>query len=915
MGKYLVFMLCMGAALFGQQWTVETILKQESLTQVEISPDEQAIVWVKRSPDFDKNRFRTDIFLTRTTGDSFTTFQLTRSGTDRSPQWSPDGQWIAFLSSRDLPSQKYKGKTQIWILSTTGGEPYPITRLETGVQDFKWLDASTIVFTARENKTFYENELTKKKDDAHVVEDTTLFWPVRLFSVNIVSHKIKRLTTNRFQIKEFSPSPDGRWIVYSLQTSPITADARHQPRQFLLEVATGTVQEIFRQRYLDPSDFQWRADSRGFYAWDEYSSDPWNEGAGIFLLYYFDVQQKRHQQIPLHWKKGVGFAGFTVAGNGVHVQLADGPRYHARYYWMENNQWRFKEVTDTRLKHATSVITSRRGNKIVFVYSRPNVPPKYFFANYSQGTITSAREFTYLNPFLTKLPQPRAEIIKWKGARGETVNGILYYPLHYTPGKRYPLIVVIHGGPNGVDLDAWRQDWVVYPALWAQKGAFVLRPNYHGSGNHGRKFVESIKGHYYELEIPDIVKGVQSLIRQGLVHPDSLGVMGWSNGAILTIGLTVEKPHMFKVAAPGAGDVNWISDYGNCAFGVRFDNSYFKGPPWKFLKHYIKKSPLFRMEKVITPTLIFFGTEDTSVPTEQGWEHYRALQQIGKAPVRFILFPGEPHGLRKPSHQRRKMEEELAWFNHYLFGKPLQNKEQRLLAREAPLRWHQQFLTIARHYGQVGEWLDGKLIPEVVPINDTLRITRFEITQAQFAAFDPQWRVPTGKENLPVTGVDTSRIKDYIRWLNHYTGRQFRLPTRREWESLSSEGNNGKENTLAYWAGYSPNRDEFYQLQKLTRRFPAQSFLKPVGSFPPTVIGNHQLLFDLNGNAAEWVVANGRWEPAGLCALTTIDPRTNTPFPPPQSLVGFRLVEVVSGATNTDNTRMGSQIINKGENP
>jgi len=339
------------------------------------------------------------------------------------------------------------------------------------------LDCLSVLPGSREEKTFYERERKKQQDDARVVEDTTLFWPVRLFAVDIRTRAIRRLTTNRFQIKEFAPSPDGRWIVYSLQTSPITADARHQPRQFLLDVNTGTEQEIFAKQYLDPSDFKWRADSRGFYAWDEFSSDPWNEGAGIFLLYYYDISSQTYETVPLHWKKGVGFAGFSVAGTGVQC--------------------------------------------------------------------------ISLNPFLQELPQPKAEVITWKGARGEKVNGILYYPLHYKPGRRYPLMVVIHGGPSGVDLDAWRQDWVVYPAIWAQKGAFVLRPNYHGSGNHGLDFVESIKGHYYELEIPDIVRGVRSLIAKGLVHPDSLGVMGWSNGAILTIALTVEKPHMFKAAAPG----------------------------------------------------------------------------------------------------------------------------------------------------------------------------------------------------------------------------------------------------------------------------------------------------------------------------------------------------------------------------
>ncbi len=894
----LFLLIILGAGILtASQWDIHTILKQESLTQLQIAPAEDAAVWVKRYPDMKANVFKTDIFLTRVVADSFLTLQLTRSGKDRSPRWSPDGQWIAFLSNRELPESTAKGKTQVWLMRADGGEPFPLTRLESGVQRFRWLNDTAIVFSARENPTFFEKERKKQKDDANVVEDTTQFWPVRLFVVNTQTQRIRRLTTNRFRIQEFAPSPDGQWIVYSVQTHPITADARHQPRQYLLHLPTGNIREIFARQYFDPSNFQWRADSRGFYAWDEYASDPWNEGAGINLLYYYNVENHRYQKIPLKWKNGVGFAGFSAAGNGVHVQLADGPRYHPRYYWYENGQWHFRDVRDERLRHATSVISSASGRTIVFVYSRPNQPPVYLWASYRNGQVVEAREFVQLNAFLKQLPQPRAEVITWKGARGETVNGILYYPLNYQPGRRYPLIVSIHGGPSGVDLDAWRQDWVVYPAIWTQKGAFVLRPNYHGSGNHGLEFVESIKGHYYELEIPDILNGIQHLIRQGLVHPDSLGVKGWSNGAILTIALTVEKPQMFKAAVPGAGDVNWISDYGNCAFGVRFDNSYFKGPPWKYLKHYIKKSPLFRMERVVTPTLIFFGTEDTSVPTEQGWQHYRALQQIGKAPVRFILFPGEAHGLRKISHQRRKMEEEIRWFDRYLFKRfsPEKQKKQTLIAKNAPLWWHDQQVAAATHNGLKGVLYRGKLIPEMVPVNDTLAVSRFEITVAQLAAFDSTYQYLPPQGNLPAAGVDSATARAYIQWLRQLTGRAFRLPTEQEFKQWQRQTGT-PENNLAYWAGHSPNPDEFKQLQTIVQQYATQSFLKPVGSFAPALIGKPAAaIFDLNGNVAEWVQRGNQLVPAGNCAITVTDSRTKHPYPPPPSFIGFRVVEVLSG--------------------
>jgi dienelactone hydrolase len=456
------------------------------------------------------------------------------------------------------------------------------------------------------------------------------------------------------------------------------------------------------------------------------------------------------------------------------------------------------------------------------------------------------------------------------------------------------MVTVIHGGPSGADLDAWSLGWTVYPPLLAQRGAFVFRPNYHGSGHHGLEFVESIKGRYYELEIPDIVSGIDTLANRGLVDKDSLGVMGWSNGAILTTQLTVEHPDLFRVAAPGAGDVNWTSDYGNCAFGVRFDNSYFKGAPWEYTDHYIEKSPLFELDTVRTPTLIHHGTEDRAVPYEQGWEYYRALQQVGKAPVRFLSYPGEPHGLGELSHQRRKVEEDLAWIDTYLFGETSMDERvaDRLLADDAPLSLLESAAPPARTDGHYGVEVGGTLAPETVTLGDTLTVGRFEVTRAQFRAFDPDYAVPPGTADYPAHGVSAERAQAYVAWLSEQTGRSYRLPTAAELEALKEARAGSAENTPAHWAGFAPTPDEYRRLRARLTRQPTDALLMPVGSRPPGhgEGGRGPLVYDVDGNVAEWARTDDGLRPQNASALTRNDPKAETAPDVPARVVGLRVV-------------------------
>ena len=425
------------------------------------------------------------------------------------------------------------------------------------------------------------------------------------------------------------------------------------------------------------------------------------------------------------------------------------------------------------------------------------------------------------------------------------------------------------------------------PHLLGGRGIAVLKVNYHGSGNFGLEWIESIKGRYYEYEIPDILSGVDMLVERGIAHPDSLGIMGWSNGSILAIAACLETDR-FKALCAGAGDVNWTSDYGNCAFGAAFDNAYFGGPPWERPDLYLAKSPLFRMHEMKTPTLIMFGSMDTSVPTEQGWEHFRAMRQSEAAPVRFILFPGAGHGPTKLSHMKRKMHEELAWIDRYLLGREREINE--AFDEQSPLAHGLKKAGAKRSGRFLGETVGGVQVPETAVLAG-VRAGRFEVTRAQYAAFDDTYSIPEGTENWPASGITFESATAYCEWLSELTGRTCRLPKEKEMEKLVSaaRANASIENNLDWWAGYELTPDEVAGVMAKVAVLEEHGLLlRECGSFPPV---GESGLWDLAGNAAEWAVtADGAGKAMGLSAVSPRDPRCGY-APPPLRYTGFRVVE------------------------
>ena len=559
------------------RWTPEDIINTESIRSVSLSPDNSMVVWTKRKAEKEKDRFVSDIYLTRLDiikDDNFRTIQLTNGkDNDYSPLFSRDGENIYFLSSRD------KGK-KLWKLSIYGGEAKEVQEFKNGISNIQWKDDATLVFQSNDGKSLYETQAEEKKDNVIVVEDSLHWKPNHVYAFNLKDKSTNRLTSNKKPLAGYNISKDGKWLVYSEQRSrSYASDAQKDPFRYLKNIETSETVQILSNFGYPTYGIQFTEDNKGFYFTSEFGSNPKYNGAGINELYYFDLASKTHSKVDLKWDLGHA-GGYNIVGNDVIISLANRATRRLAYYKKNGDSWSKRKINlGEKNDHVVIYNVSKDGSKVIYGYSTASRLPSFHIADLKEHNFSNEKELVKLNKNLIKKSITKSEVMVWKGYKNEDITGVLYYPENYEEGKRYPLMLSIHGGPAGADQDLWSERWSTYPNLLAQRGMFILKPNYHGSSNHGLSYVESIKENYYEPEMEDIIKGIEVLHNQGKIDKDQMGTMGWSNGAIITTMLTVRYPDMFKVAAPGAGDVNWTSDYGTCRFGVSFDKHYFGGAP------------------------------------------------------------------------------------------------------------------------------------------------------------------------------------------------------------------------------------------------------------------------------------------------------------------------------------------------
>jgi dipeptidyl aminopeptidase/acylaminoacyl peptidase len=303
------------------------------------------------------------------------------------------------------------------------------------------------------------------------------------------------------------------------------------------------------------------------------------------------------------------------------------------------------------------------GGRVAFLAQSPSAPPDIFF---SSTTEFEPQRLTNANPQAAELAQGETRVIRWSSrADGEEIEGVLTLPVGYRQGERVPLLLRIHGGPSGVSTETYFGDDGTYPTqVFAGLGYAVLQPNYRGSTGYGERFRGLNRGDISGKDWIDIDSGVDFLVEEGIADPDGLGIMGWSFGGHHTYwGIT--QTDRYKAASAGAGANDLISMFSQTDL-PGFYHTYLGPSPWEDFELYEERSAYRFVNNVVTPLLIPVGERDERVPAEQSIQFYEAVKGIGRVPVKLVLYPGQPHGVREPTLQRDLMTRNVEWFTRWI---------------------------------------------------------------------------------------------------------------------------------------------------------------------------------------------------------------------------------------------------------
>ena len=673
MNRFLLFFFIFISGLAAAQHvpTFEEVISLRSIGGVTLSGDGKHIAYTVQTTDWNDNRFDTEIWLSK---NGTKPFQLTNTAKNSSTNaaFSPDGQWIAFLTDRG-------SKNQIYVMRVEGGEARAVTKEDEGISSFEWHpDGKNFVFLKfeKEDKTKKEREKRYGGFEADDKEYTlSHLWKVDFMpdvkepselpcyetdeaqkekAGCIEAPKATRLTEGNFTVTSFILSPDGSKVAFSHQPDPLI-NSFLKSDVSMVDLNDKKVTLIVSNPSSDGVE-DWSPDSKEIL----FTSNVNDTTSNFYTnskLFAINLSTKAIRELAKNLDEDLG--GFSWEATGI---------YSSVWNKTKRNLYRVDPATGN---HAVLVATpeqiygfsfSKNGARVAFVGRNGNQLNEVFVTDIASMQPVQITDMTNQT---SGWKTAQSEVISWKSKDGAIIEGVLHKPANYDPSVKYPLMVAIHGGPTGIDTPT-PVPGGVYPILqWLDKGCLVLRPNYRGSAGYGEAFRSLNVKNLGVGDMWDVMSGVDYLDKKGMIDKTKMGSMGWSQGGYISAFLTTNTD-AFKAISVGAGISNWMTYYVNTDIHP-FTRQYLKATPWSDESIYKKTSPMTNINKAKTPTLIQHGEYDKRVPIANAYELLQGLRDKG-VPSELIVYKGFGHGITKPKERLAATWHNWQWFNKYVWG-------------------------------------------------------------------------------------------------------------------------------------------------------------------------------------------------------------------------------------------------------
>lgn len=633
--------------------TFKEVLSLQTPGAISISPDGKYILYSVREADWEKNSYRTQIWMAVIKTGELKQMTFAKESSS-SYQWSPDSKSFAFKSARDK-------KTQLYLMSATGGEARPITKFKTGFGSYRWSpDGKWIAYTAGDEKSKQQKGMEKKYGKFSIIDKELN--PSHLWLLEIATGKTSKLVDrDDLHVSSIAWSPQGKKIAFSANPdSRILSFSKSDI--YVVNVVDKTVTQLVNQKGPDSSPV-WSPDGKfiafrssmgteTYFVNSEICTIPAEGGEINCLTKPFD-----ENAYLAYWKKG-GIYFYAYQGMTMHLFL------------LNPEPGKIKQITKGNMMLRGGSMT-RDGRLMAFSLTNGSTYPEVY---YSRVKKFKPIKLTNFSKQISKWNLSTKEAISWKSKDGAQITGVLIKPADFNPQKKYPLFVIIHGGPTGISYPQKFDYYNTYYPIeqWAAKGAVFLEPNYRGSAGFGAAFR---KLNYRNLGVGDywdVITGVDYLIAQGFVDKKKVAAMGWSQGGYISAFITTFSER-FAAVSVGAGISDWVTYYYRTDI-TPFTIHYLGNNPWKDPEVYKKTSPMTHILKAKTPTLIQHGEFDRRVPPTNAYKLYRGLQDMG-VPSKLIVYKGFGHGITKPKEKLAVLTHNWNWFNKYIYGE--EPKEER----------------------------------------------------------------------------------------------------------------------------------------------------------------------------------------------------------------------------------------------